>query len=73
MKTFDNICEEKAKEGIEVLKEYINGTKDLLYTEEENDGIISIEIECFCNDDCGLTDFVGCWEFDENGELIEEK
>ena len=68
-----NACDCKANKGIEKLKEYVNGNKELIYTESEWNGITSIEVEYFADNDCILTEFLGCWEFNEKGMLIEQE
>ena len=66
-----NACDSKANKGIEKLKEYVNGNKELIYTESEWNGITSIEVEYFIDNECILTDMCGVWEFNEKGMLIE--
>lgn len=66
-----DMCDIKAQKGINELKKYVNSIKDLIYTEIEEDNIITITIEYFIDDDCILTDLLGVWEFDINGNFIE--
>lgn len=66
-----NACDCNAKKGIEELKKYVNGNKELLWTESEWDGITTIEVEYFIDDECVLTDMCGVWEFNNKGFLIE--
>lgn len=66
-----NACDCRANKGIEELKKYVNGIKDLIYTESEWNGITTIEVEYFIDDECILTDTCGVWEFNEKGMLIE--
>ena len=66
-----NACECRANKGLEELKKFIFETKDLLLTESKWNGIISIDVEYFVDNDCVVTEFLGCWEFNEKGQLIE--
>lgn len=66
-----NACCCNANKSIEDLKKYVNGIKDLIYTESEWNGITTIEVEYFIDDECILTDMCGVWEFNEKGMLIE--
>ena len=66
-----NACECNAKKGLEELKNFVYETKDLLLTENKNNEIITIDVEYFIDNDCVLTDYLGCWEFDNKGRYIE--
>jgi hypothetical protein len=66
-----NACDSRAKKGLEELKKYIYNTKDLLLTKSEWNGITTIDVEYFTDNDCILTEFLGCWEFDIKGRYIE--
>lgn len=66
-----NACECRANKGLEELKKYIFNTKDLLLTQSEWNGITTIEVEYFIDNDCVLTETLGCWEFDSKGRCIE--
>lgn len=67
-----DMCEEKAKQGLDTFKKFLNNTKDLLYTVIEQDGIGEVEVEYFADEDCILTEFLGSWEFDDEDKFIEE-
>lgn len=67
-----NACDCRANKGLEELKKFIFfETKDLLLTQKEWNGITTIEVEYFVDNDCVITEFLGCWEFNEKGQLIE--
>ena len=66
-----NACDCRANKGLEELKKYVYETKDLLLTQSEWKGITKIEVECFIDSDCVVTEFLGCWEFDSKGRCIE--
>ena len=66
-----NACECNAKKGLEELKKFVYETNDLLLTENNNNEIITIDVEYFIDNDCVLTDYLGCWEFDDKGRYIE--
>lgn len=66
-----NACDIRANKGLEELKKFIFETKDLLLTESKWNGITTIEVEYFVDNDCVITEFLGCWEFNEKGQLIE--
>lgn len=66
-----NACDCRANKGLEELKKFIFETKDLLLTESKWNGIISIDVEYFVDNDCVVTELLGCWEFNEKGKLIE--
>lgn len=68
-----NACDSMANKGLDELKKYLQTAKNLLWTESKCFGITTIEVEYFIDmdNDCILTDFLGCWEFNDKGMLIE--
>lgn len=71
-----NECRFYAEKGLEELESFLEGERDLLYTKEIEKGcskngedIICIEVEVL--DDNEGTDFIGTFEFLENGTFIE--
>lgn len=66
-----NACDCRANKGLEELKKFIFETKDLLLTKSEWNGITTIEVEYFVDNDCVVTELLGCWEFNKKGQLIE--
>lgn len=66
-----NLCEINAMQGLDSLKAYLQTAKDLLWTESEWNGITTIEVEYFIDNECTLTDMCGIWEFDSRGRFIE--
>ena len=76
MMTYCNECEIHAKNGLDELIDYLERQKNLIYTREiekgcgkYGDDIICIEVEIL-DDDEG-TDFIGTYEFNENGDFLE--
>ena len=67
-----NACDCRANKGLGELKNFVFfETKDLLLTQKEWNGIITVEVEYFIDDDCVSTEILGVWEFDSKGRCIE--
>lgn len=67
-----NACDCRANKGLEELMNFVFfETKDLLLTKSEWNGITTIEVEYFVDNDCVVTELLGCWEFDSKGRCIE--
>lgn len=70
-----NACDCRANKGLEELKKYVDGNKELIYTEigdgENVHGIITIEVEYWADEEHIITEILGVWEFDSKGRCIE--
>jgi len=66
-----NACDTRANKGLEELLKFLKNTKGFLWIRSEWNGIISIDVECFVDNKSVTTEFLGCWEFNEKGQLIE--
>lgn len=66
-----NACDCRANKGLEELKKFIFETEDLILTQKEWNGIITVEVEYFIDNDCVITEVLGVWEFDSKGRCIE--
>lgn len=66
-----NACDCRANKSLTELEEYVNSNKNLIYTTSEWNGIVTVEVEYFADDDCILTEILGVWEFNDKGFLIE--
>lgn len=66
-----NACHCQANKGIEELIKYLKTNEELLWTESKWNGITTIEVEYWCDDDHIISDMLGIWEFNDKGFLIE--
>ena len=65
-----NLCRENAEKGLYFLMNFLESHNDLIYTREENENIISIDIETWDKENYN-SEFLMCCEFDKFGDFIE--
>lgn len=71
-----NACDTRANKGLDVLTEYLKSKKELRWIEIVSEKITTIDVELvviepFLHKDGILTEFIGTWEFNNKGFLIE--
>lgn len=67
MNDYRKILEEKAKIGLEELKQFIEQDNNLLYETEEEENFITINIFMFDENSC--TEFLESYEFEKNKKV----